>query len=516
MALSQNNVNSSLKNLFNMTPELQKLSLNLGPNFGNETMTGSLDPPLVNFNVVGNVFAIYFMLNISSGTFTYWDGFGPNAQQKTMTMNKWTIAFTVNLSLEQLNNVPPDISKKIQVPGSYSVRQLLLDFTTANVTQFNQTLTKIPGLNQQTDTAAFTTLQNFIQVYVNQQSVKGNSILGYAVTVDNPTGDTAAVTFPPTSVLYQTMPYHTNGNPDEPVTPADQGRSAIIFLEMTGHQPFPQNPLTWTGNWLVGDMAGAMAICKSNFWDAYFIKAIQNSTTIAHFADVVNMASYWITGDDFGSQTEWKLTSPDVKDQTLSSVKWNQTDSTNYAAPFSGKYNWSRHQFGGMQYDYYLESSITCYVGWAPGSSSIILRPTATLSIGETTTSPHGGMAVFHNTLNINIVYNLTLQSVDDGTLEIVVAQDTTKQSVTCTAYQSGMAGWFSKDGKLYENEAYTKSVADSVNSKLQNLSDVTTSIKDALNQQKNFVFPGSGTFLYKHAAFNAEGDLLVELNYNQ
>ena len=57
---------------------------------------------------------------------------------------KWTLAFTINLGLDKVNQVPKEIKDKIKFLGSYSLSQLLLDFTMADLLSFDPKLSHTP------------------------------------------------------------------------------------------------------------------------------------------------------------------------------------------------------------------------------------------------------------------------------------------------------------------------------------------------------------------------------------
>ena len=56
---------------------------------------------------------------------------------------KWTLTFTVNLSLDKVDQVPKGIKDKIKFLGSYSLSQLSSD-TTADLSSFDPELNHTP------------------------------------------------------------------------------------------------------------------------------------------------------------------------------------------------------------------------------------------------------------------------------------------------------------------------------------------------------------------------------------
>ncbi|KAJ7730389.1 hypothetical protein DFH07DRAFT_781659 [Mycena maculata] len=173
----------------------------------------------------------------------------------------WTLAFTVDLSLDVVDTIPPEVAIKIKVPGSYSVSQFLLDFTTANLMSFDRNLSVTPGLEDkplgqapERDGA----LAAFIERYLRSLIKTNHNVLGYAITMPDPfIVNPIAPSFPPTS-------------PEAP------GRDCFLFLEMTDKHPFPGTTpynIGWTWNW-IGEsprQSASMVLGKGNFWDAFFV-----------------------------------------------------------------------------------------------------------------------------------------------------------------------------------------------------------------------------------------------------
>lgn len=90
---------------------------------------------------------LFFTLNFQSGTFMYWTGHNPPVQHQP-DMKGWKIAFKVSLDQQGIDPsaVPQKAKDNINVPGSYSISQLLVDFTTADLNQFEPNLSSTPGL----------------------------------------------------------------------------------------------------------------------------------------------------------------------------------------------------------------------------------------------------------------------------------------------------------------------------------------------------------------------------------
>ncbi|KAK3935739.1 hypothetical protein QBC46DRAFT_346284 [Diplogelasinospora grovesii] len=77
--------------------------------------------------------------------------------------------------------------------------------------------------------------------------------------------------------------------------------------------------------------------------------------------------------------------------------------------------------------------------------------------------------------------------------------------------YSSTHTAWDEGSRKKYESEALT-----ALQSGIHGLDNLQQDMSNAVNQQSSFVFPGAGDFFMKRAAFNAAGDLLLELSFEQ
>ncbi|KAF8253325.1 hypothetical protein K440DRAFT_657304 [Wilcoxina mikolae CBS 423.85] len=496
VALSQNNINASFAFLFENNDAFRTIDIDV-PDEG--TMNADMNPPTVEFVVNSELHKVYFFLNFDTGTFEYWTGHGPSSKKHDISMKDWVFAFAVNLDLSLLDaqRVPEDVQKRIKVPGSYSVSQLLLDFQTADLDAFSIDKSSMPGLDltpgRDVDQKAYLTL--YLNKYVEQLKGGEHNILGYAVTVPDPAvANPYAPTFPPTDLQFQTYAYRSGGDASAPPQP---GYNMLLFLEMTEHRPFPPAALNWSGNWLIPNMAGTMAISKQNFWNRYLLPKLVdiNHKTIVHISSVrvsgLNTTWSWNKYDEGLKDYSWK----DTTNGATFHYESSQSDSENDGlAKFNGDAN----------------SSVDNKIQWTAGS------PTINVS----------GRTYMHAGLDQHILgipeeawvmsavdwhFDMTLNSVHDGSLEVKV----TDPVVTPSRDDGG-----DLLGKL-ENSigGNISSIASDIESNiLRGLQTDTwkSQIENALNGQQHFVFPGGGTFDMKNPMFNNEGDLIVELTYKQ
>jgi hypothetical protein len=125
VAVSQDLINTSLWSLWTdeeKEDEPAKFQVVL-PDMSEIGMTGKMRPPTIELfqdaSNDGHPPRLYFNLNFDSGKFDYYAGFGPDATKKTADIEKWKLVFRVNLSLDELANVPEDVQKNILFNSMY-------------------------------------------------------------------------------------------------------------------------------------------------------------------------------------------------------------------------------------------------------------------------------------------------------------------------------------------------------------------------------------------------------------
>ena len=108
-----------------------------------------MDPPTVSFYIPSEIHKVHFCVNLASGKCSWYKidhtMHPPTVIVMRADIAKWTLTFTVNLGLDKVNQVPKEIKDKIKFPGSYSLSQLLLDFTMADLSSFDPKLSYTPG-----------------------------------------------------------------------------------------------------------------------------------------------------------------------------------------------------------------------------------------------------------------------------------------------------------------------------------------------------------------------------------
>ncbi|KAJ7730379.1 hypothetical protein DFH07DRAFT_969201 [Mycena maculata] len=501
VAVSQDHINASLDSRFSLDEKLLKLEVNV---HGRGKLDAHMTPPTVVLFIANEPAKAHFCLHFDGGDskFTYYTindhADPPTVDTHSVDIKDWTLAFTVNLSLEVLGKIPPEISKKITVPGSYSVSQLLLDFTTSDLTSFDRDLSTTPGLAKPLgqDSERDDALATFINIYLRNLTQSTHNVLGYAITVPDPSvANPIAPTFPPTSVRFQTMA-------NQPKVP---GKDCFLFLEMTDKRAFPTSPyIGWTWNW-VGEsprQSASMVLAKANFWDAFFVPRATFLNRLA--LDMLNRVAYSIDSRKLDHNPAWTLgsTVPD------SGLAWKTKDDKSMKWDWS--YSTSSHRDQLRPYTHRFDTNVDVALDIA--KNAITMTSKSHVWREDIAITPLGREVIKNTTVidaTVSWGFVFTLESVADGALGVRTTASPEDCSVTET--YNGNIGRYNP----FSDQELAQFVKDRIKDGLSS-NTLEQDVKDAFKHQAQFVFPGGGTFFMKDPAFNESGDIVVGLEYKQ
>ncbi|KAF7345173.1 hypothetical protein MSAN_01893600 [Mycena sanguinolenta] len=470
VAVSQGHINMSLDAHFSDEKLLQwEVKNELGK------ITAHMLPPTVALVVPDEPAKTHFMLNLDSGTFTY---YSPNGYPNVVHTTNWTLAFIVNLSLDAIDKLPEKLAEKIKFKGSYSVSQLLLDFSTPELISFNYDLSSTPGLLAESSDTLLALIRRYLQDQVHAPS---HNVLGYAITVPEPAvANKIAPSFPPTSVRFQTVAH-------QPTSPAND---CILFLEMTDKRAFPNSYIGSTPNWIEEDPldphhAGSMVLSKRNFWDRFFVP---NSTFLNVSAVHVLSIVLDETREPGSERDDLSLRAPADyawQSTTAQGMKWEWE----LIRPFVDDNNRSHSHHCYIQVDVTLDIT----------KNAIVTNCTGYVVQND------GNNDDWVIDANITYGFEFTLDNVANGALGFGAKVNPEPDCQISNLGLSDIAARMTAaiKGRLQEHlDGMVKSSLLGVN--------------DAFKHQAQFVFPGSGTFEMKDPSFNEAGDIVVGLIYKQ
>jgi len=507
IAISEDSINSILSARYNSqlkrkTDRRLREFHHALPKYG--AISATLSAPRIQMAVPESPESVYFFLNFEKGSFQYWTGFGPTAEQETQDISGWSVAFETSFGLSRLATVPRAIASQITLkPGSYSASQLILGFSAAAAAKLVWTTSVCPGLEDNEDLrfAIQNIFKTYMDTYLQWLSTGAYSVLGYIVKVEDPSANAqlAIPSFPPTAVKCLIQNYVPATVEFKSQYPARAGLDMFVIEEMVD-QPFPDIPYNpaKAGNWIIGGLDANLTISRRIFWECYVLQkfALLNMQCLT----LANDSSYWSQGRKGSKETgnDWIITdgprpvsAPWILNATKATFKWQ------------GRLK--REAEGARCI---LDTAISNDLAWIPGSD------TATISV-----SIMQNWSVHSDNLRslkigadscVSWTAAMTLNTIKAGELSVTVA---------CGApdlqYLTNMSLFDGQQCCIPLREHHENQVNEALKSGVD-MGKIQTELTDALNGQSKFVFPGGGDFFMKNPKFNTTGDLLIDLSYVQ
>jgi hypothetical protein len=287
--VTENTVNSQLQWMFESGAISNHVQFG---NLGNDgvTIDGLIAPAVVSFHTGTGKRARMF-LTFTSGTVTYWEGFGPAAKQKQADLKGWKIALLANLNLGVLaesirkSDTQPGMSKETLAilqdfrDSMFSINHIFLDMQNADLVDFDAASSSVfPGAGP----AAALLSQQFgdgIRAWITDHRGGNNPyILGYAVLKQDV--DTADPVLRATGASFSTQAWkYPTGSAHTPVL---DGLSTLNFLlvcdnrNIAGDAQLSSEAAGIFNSNLVGenDIDGSLVISRSVFTNKYIVPFI--------------------------------------------------------------------------------------------------------------------------------------------------------------------------------------------------------------------------------------------------
>ncbi|KAF7979539.1 hypothetical protein HWV62_42132 [Athelia sp. TMB] len=202
-------------------------------------------------------------------------------QHKTATIKDWRVVSKVRLNLLELDpeKVPKFVRDALTNPNDYSIRQLLVNFTTADISTYDPTLSVID------DDEAREDFHKHVKMYwdgLKKNDNGSHSTIHYLPTLKKP--DTyLAPTIVPTSLNFQNFPFVLTGWNKGGEKNNDY--NMLIYLQMTEKRDFPPDLLPAPkANWVVPATPrydGTVCLSKRTFLDSWLLPRLAqfNKTT---------------------------------------------------------------------------------------------------------------------------------------------------------------------------------------------------------------------------------------------
>jgi hypothetical protein len=550
VALSQDNINDVLEYHYDNHQELKKFEAKLATPT-KDAIRGTIDAPKIELIDKEGADQAFYRLIFADGIYSWWDqqAADPNAPvdpdappasaqwvQKKIPLKGWKLAFYVDFAMKKMesNLVPEKIKEQINLPGSYGVEQLLIDFGTADTMSFNWDRSVVTGFDDKnSEVAARDVISLFVSRWLTKiKSTEGNhNVLGYAVKVDKDQSKNIPKSnpdFPPTAVRLQTINFRPEGKEDK-VSPSD-GRNAFLFTEMTGHDGPTRlqatKDLPWSGDFFYDSLGGTLVMSRRIFWNKFIKERLHGVNKAAIYA--LNKVAKGIAPPDLATHASWWLSDTD----TVGEGAWSSTEGLNE------KYKWQTSKYFDVEHE--TSGPNTMYEYWTNTTVNHTLRPQVgtgkiflDYEIEFIATLKLGVWGIPKSVSNFTVVtrclysgtLSISLKAVDStGGLSIEATDSDSKPNITVDADFSGfamkvvnaipgVASLFREQGTV---DALKKMITTSMESSINGAVATAEGLEAALNGQKRFVLPGGGTFDMKSPIFDNKGDLLIGLSYRK
>ncbi|KAG8946298.1 hypothetical protein FRC04_011928 [Tulasnella sp. 424] len=514
--VSQRAINGQLAHMWkNPKSILRKIEVRPDPEDTDYYFVADLDPPTVKLLTGPNKQQVVFYINIKSGTVGYWKGRGHRAEAKTEKLGTSRLALRVNMAFDQFkgNGVPENIQKALKKVDDYSVKQLIFDFTAAdlipklngvdkNESEFN--------ISQEAETSFYELLAEYLDV-LRKKDPSGNpgehSILHYVATAKNAEVYTAAPTCAPTDLNFQSLPFVVVDSDRTGQTGVLEGKNnMLVYLQMTNDNEMPNALLEPSANWVMPPFDetsesydGTVCLSKATFLDGFLLSRLAQFNSESTW--VVDEA--WWKSKNLGTSTEYNvfghlgLTSKDLENDLFKDYQWKPLSSGDGTRKYEYKKTHRIDDDDGLWRVYQevpegLDSS---------GKSVIKFSGTTEV---ETYLHLDGIGEIGKTTCWVTCVWeaSLILDGVDDGELKITV--DNPKTTVTTKNDTS-----FRYPDILNNTLARCKTMFED-----SNLHDIKASCEALFGGSWSFVFSQGRDFYVDKACFNREGDLMCQLKY--
>lgn len=537
IALSQANINESLE--YNFTANKDLCDFGVSIKDLKTAMKGTLSPPTVQLIDLDNADQALFIIAFDDGNYSFWDLSGDDPVKVKLPLAGWKLAFYVDFSLKKMNQIPANIRKElVEVPGAYSVDQLLIDFGTAELSTFSWEKSDFPGLTAGNQDVAKANITQFVNTYLQQLRGPGtHNVLGYAVKVNPPEAgkskddllkqvSNAAPSFPPTSLRLQTINHRPNG--DKSASSSANDHNAFLFTEMTDYRELPGKDLDWTGDWFYEAIGGTLAMSKSIFWDRFLAERLKIANKGG--LGVANKIVQYLSAPTFNDRVDWFLSDNKPADSELNwngdhtiksgnSFEWRRFKEHHYTKEI----DWAPDELWNLK----VRSEITTRAFPVIGEGKVIVEHIIMLS---TDLNMSWDGHILKSAVNTSIysesmvrwITELTFHAVaSSGGLSVKAA--TLDPITTCTT-RGNLSGLTDLvpllakklneliNGKL---DDYRESIKRAV-AQMEPWNGITDAITEALNGQGKFIFPGGGTFEMKDPIFSEAGDLFIGLTYKK
>ncbi|KAG5651139.1 hypothetical protein H0H81_009731, partial [Sphagnurus paluster] len=409
-------------------------------------------------------------------------------------VKNWTLVFKANLDLKALDadqTVPQYIKDTLKKMDDYSIHQLLVDLTNADISNFleKESFIDLPTSLLKVTFGAY--VDDYIK-NLRKPETRDHSIIHYLPSSKKP--DTYAIpTLPPTDLNFQDLLFlATDSNTGE------KEDNMLIYLQMTGNVPLPPDILKTSANWVVPappgqvEYDGTVALSKKIFLDGWLLPKLAPLNRATSFVvDGVEMSAWPI---DHCSKMAFHAGFKDGEEPTKGPWIYDPSASSDTV----NVYNYSYRSHDGEELRPWAYASMThetnntlkIPVGLNQNGKCIIEISGKTVTGADIKTA----LNHYNKARTASWSVEITMDGVDHGKLKIA------------TNYTHKFEGDSSADEQAYPGDYEgLKGASAKIQDVLTKLSTGSTEkdMKEALEGSWAFVFAGAADFLFSEAAFN-------------
>ncbi|KAL8952929.1 MAG: hypothetical protein Q9222_001188 [Ikaeria aurantiellina] len=558
IALSQANINETLRRHFSGLDAKDDLGF-FKASAGASSISSQVLPPTIELVDKDDADGALYILHLGEGFYSTVimkreEGEGedvePSVPEKLkMPINGWELAFDVDFAFKPVVKIPDNIARQIPLPGGYSVHQLMINFgDVTRIVQLDIKRSKFPIPENFKDEIDLTALEAgmelFMRTYLKKKLLvkEGHNVLGFAVKAEEAPKDRTP-NFIPCASKVQIIGHRAGGKSES--FRQDNPYNAFCFTEMTFNEkkekrPMPNTEIKYSGNWFYDSIGGTLAMSRSLFWDSFMVGKIKEAhvkavelcgaiqTKLA--SDKFEGISWCLDGSkpshndmcgSYKGTASWGDLAYTSTYQSGEPKHWNKDDSklgNFWSSPHGTVHTLAKPtaRKGEMVIQQEVELS------WEEGfelADYFYLYP-ATALIAKSWN------VYIRGSLRLTLYTTITFKTVTStGDLQVDASTTTTRKEYNDPEIRIGGLGKLLPEALHKLINEWSSRMSDDFKESKQTLQDqinkidglfgqVAEGLKNDLNQQNKFVFPGNGTFDMKDPIFSDKGDLMIGLTY--
>ncbi|KAF5976131.1 hypothetical protein FBULB1_7069 [Fusarium bulbicola] len=406
-----------------------------------------------------------------------------------------------------MSTIPDKIRNAIELPGSYSLNQLLIDFGTPEILNIAWDHCSTPGVPEAQKATSRAETRMFHSTDLESVFLKENdhNILGFTVKIDAPSdGKTPEL---------QTISYRPDGK-EVQVGAEKSDHTAFLFTEMTQFREMPNKDLQWSGDWFYDGIGGTLAMSRGIFLEQYLAEKLQPAIAgpwkmANHIGNTCTEFSNYILKFQFKGGEGWILKRP--QDASLKTKRGTGVQIT-YNDMDENSAQWDDGKHGSVKYGaakehyWYGKAELSCrraVVKSEVGSSDLQLVCKIQLS----------------TTIELRAIKTdaKLLVSVESKKpiVDVDIVKDTIKADGTGEAAEE-WEKWIQKVAEDRKKWPLKKQIESFIEIYGLRVGSMAHNLEESLNQQGRFIFLGGGTFDMKDPIPSKEGVLLIGLTFRE